>query len=822
MALPVPSIQAGESVGRRHGLSGARIPPHALAVLEALRFDGGGSGRLSSLEDADFRKVLEFCDPAQLTLTLNHLCRDALPGWVQARIDQNVRDYSQRFDRLQASLCEIADMLESRGIEFVVLKGFAHSPDFTPDPLLRVQGDIDIWCSPESVLAARDAMLELGYLPLCTSEGRHLPPMIRQSQWQWRGDYFASDLPIAVELHYQLWDEQAESIRAPGEQEFWKRRVTASLDGRQLPVLSTPDTLGFASLHLLMHVLHGDLRLQRAWEIANFLDTRAFDDTFWSWWRQCHSDSLRRLEAIIFRLVSDWFGCRLAAAVEEEIDSLPGDVGLWIERYALSPVEALFHPKKDEIWLQLCLVESLRDKCAILLRRIFPVRVPARVDEGTLGHALPTPAQIKRHLLFVGSRVVHHSRALFPVLLGGARWYWTRTRLGGGFLRFQAASVLFDLGMSIFFLLYNLYLLGLGFHENVLGQVSSLMSLGTLLGALPAAAITRRVGLRNTLLIAILGGAAAAFLRALNAGEAWLYATALLNGVFLSLWAVSYSPAIAGLSNARNRQFAFSLTCAAGMSIGILGGLVGGRLPGVLQYAMRASGSLQAKRTALLIASAFASLAALPAAGLRFAPVARAETKIYPSSRFLRRFLVSLWCWSLAVGAFNPFFNAFFSERLGMGVERIGLVFSCSHLVQVVAVLSAPMILRRMGETKGIASMQFVTALALAFLALSPAGGIAATVYVGYMSFQYMSEPGLFNMLMNRVAPGERSGASALYFLVTSIAGSVAAFAAGAAISRFGYPATLMTSGLVAAVAALLFGRLIHEEACAITSATSC
>jgi predicted MFS family arabinose efflux permease len=81
------------------------------------------------------------------------------------------------------------------------------------------------------------------------------------------------------------------------------------------------------------------------------------------------------------------------------------------------------------------------------------------------------------------------------------------------------------------------------------------------------------------------------------------------------------------------------------------------------------------------------------------------------------------------------------------------------------------------------------------------------------MSLQYMSEPGLFHLLMNRVAPEQRSGASALYFLATSLAGSLAAFAGGAAISRFGYPPVLVASGCVAMASALLFRSLVREKA---------
>src|SRR5271169_2420404 len=134
MALPVANA-VRRTPPPRPDLTAARIPEHARAVMEGLRFDGDGA-RLEAMDEGGYRKLLDFCDRAQLTLLLNSLHRDALPAWVQGRIDRNLADYSQRFERLKRSLFEIADVLAERGIEFVLVKGLAHAPDFTPDALL--------------------------------------------------------------------------------------------------------------------------------------------------------------------------------------------------------------------------------------------------------------------------------------------------------------------------------------------------------------------------------------------------------------------------------------------------------------------------------------------------------------------------------------------------------------------------------------------------------------------------------------------------------------------------------------------------------------
>jgi hypothetical protein len=76
--------------------------------------------------------------------------------------------------------------------------------------------------------------------------------------------------------------------------------------------LDLADTLVFAVLHFMMHLLHGDLRLQRAWEIAHFLHARSTDAAFWSRWESLYSPQVLQMQAIAFDLGRQWFGCDLS------------------------------------------------------------------------------------------------------------------------------------------------------------------------------------------------------------------------------------------------------------------------------------------------------------------------------------------------------------------------------------------------------------------------------------------------------------------------------------------------------------------------------
>ncbi|HZQ52974.1 MAG TPA: nucleotidyltransferase family protein [Bryobacteraceae bacterium] len=394
-----------------------KVPAWALALFEALRFTNPDSARLRSLSASEWHQLLKFCDAAQLTLLLGYICQEHLPAWVRGRISRDRANYSRRFATLQARVCEIAAAFEDSSIPFVLLKGFAQADLFTPDPMLRAQGDIDIWCLPESIDRASQTLRALGYRPFGKSRGRHLAPMIRETHWDWRGDHFAADLPIPVDLHYRLWDSEMERFSGPDESELWSRRAV-SPDAQGVPVLGDADIVAFSAFHLLMHLLHGDLRLQRAWEIAFFLENHSTDENFWNRWAGSYAPSVLSTQVIVFVLIRLWFECKLPRCVSNLAKELPGEVILWIERFGFSPVANLFTPNKDEVWLNLCLLKTRRDRVRVALRRFIPLN----------STTLPTN-QVRTDAsfpAFILRRALYHGRLLLPACWSAIRWQCLR------------------------------------------------------------------------------------------------------------------------------------------------------------------------------------------------------------------------------------------------------------------------------------------------------------------------------------------------------------------------------------------------------------
>jgi len=761
------------------------LPSGPAAVLAALHLSAPAHEPLGRLTEAEWRRTLDYCDRSRLTLALGEAARGALPQWVEDRIAANARGAAIRAEQAAELYRSLRERFAPAGIDFVVLKGLTHAA-LVPDPPPRVQYDVDLYLQRPDAFRARDLLMSDGWHPLEHMESfptDHLPALLPKSESKFRGDYFDPELPLPIELHFQFWNSNIERLPAPGVDAFWERRITRTVAGVDLGVLSPPDAVGYASLHLLKHLLRGSVQPFHVYEIARLLNSLADNSAFWGDWSSLHEAEMRRLEAVVFRLAQAWFGGRIASTVQEEIDRLPPATEEWFGRYAFSPAVCTFHPNKDELWLHLTLLQSNADRWRVARRRLLPANLPPRLGWYAVG------------------RLWHHASSLPRAVITGVGWKWRGTGLGQRFWWFVASAAIFNFGLFIFVLLYNLFLLDLGFREDFVGTVNGAMRAGSVLGTLPAALLAHRFGLKKTLLVTIVATAAAEVLRAVVGARFPLAALAFLSGAVFAVWAVILAPLIASAAPEQRRPAAFSVFFACMFAVGIGGNWIGGRLPLWM-------GS---KRAVLLASAAFAALAIFPAMKLRGLSMPEPGGRVWPRSRFLALYLVPFALWHLATGTFNPFNNVYFA-RLGFAVQRIGGIFSAAQLVQVAALLCAPAIIRRLGLLGGIVVMMAATAAGLGALASQPPGAAAIAAYMAYMSFQWMSEPGLNTLLMNHIDERERSGASALNYLVAFGAQALAAFAAGNLFTRLGYGWTLAGAGVLAAVSALLFRLLLRDR----------
>jgi predicted MFS family arabinose efflux permease len=764
------------------------------------------------LDSQQYRQLLDFCDQSRLTLALAYRADTSLPPGLTLAIQQRTQDNARRWDKLRAEYERIATALQATGTDFVVLKGFSHCPDLSPDPLFRPQYDLDLYVPQPQLTMARKTALSLGYHEVQAASAEaidHLPPMVRRTGWEWAGNYFDPEMPTALELHFQFWNELHDGFAMEGVEQFWERRAPKEFAGVRFPSLDPADRLGYACLHMLRHVLHGNLGLSHAYEISHFLHHQQ-GEAFWARCLALHSPSVVRAEAICFALAERWFHCKPATAVQEWTGRLSPEIRQWIDTRGWAPVARQFTPVKDELLLHLLLLDDQQKAWATIRRRLLPA-VPAiswspHAKEGSLSIGQRLRNRL-RAAKYTASRLRFHAEA-FPgtaaialrfLSLRFEKHYWT----------FFACACLYDAGLFVFFLLYNLFLLQLGRQEGTIGFTTSAMTAGSIAGTLGAMAAIPRVGIKRVLQIAFPLVALDTALRATATSPIAILGLAFLGGCLNATWAVCMSPMLAALTTARNRIAGFSMMFARGIAMGVVASVIGGYLPSWIGWMSGGRMALlDSYRYALLLSSLLVLAALLPLSRLpsRFAGEGPASLEFRRPGRELLPLLAALVLWHLGTGLVNPFMTVMFAKA-GYSSANIGLIASMSQALQAVAVLASPLMFRRMGRSRAISATAILTACAsLGFVFVAPQ--FAPVSYGLYMMFQFAAEPALYACLMESVDVRERSTASGLNFLVVFLSQAIAASSGGQLILLLGYPTLFALASLLCVSAAMMFLRL--------------
>src|SRR5262245_16033086 len=168
--------------------------------MAALHFAEPDPSLLKRLTERERRETLEFAARSHLALFLP-------PDFAPDLLADAALKNRQRLRNILDTYRELADTLKE--IEFVALKGVTRCDVFGIDIERRVQYDVDLYCPRDSVLQARNALVQTGYESIAGMETfptDHLPALLRKTLWEWKNDYFDPGIPLSVELHFRFWN----------------------------------------------------------------------------------------------------------------------------------------------------------------------------------------------------------------------------------------------------------------------------------------------------------------------------------------------------------------------------------------------------------------------------------------------------------------------------------------------------------------------------------------------------------------------------------------------------------------------------------------
>ncbi|HSG16640.1 MAG TPA: MFS transporter [Anaerolineae bacterium] len=385
--------------------------------------------------------------------------------------------------------------------------------------------------------------------------------------------------------------------------------------------------------------------------------------------------------------------------------------------------------------------------------------------------------------------------------LSGFGGYIAKIRL---FSRNARLFMIHVVGMDVIYgtwsVLFNLYLLAVGFDIAFIGLRLLLASITRALLAIPAGLISDRVGRKLSFVLGD-GGGAVMSLIAISTGDATLLlVTAVLGGAFGSIHGVAEPAFMAENSEDFERVHLFSVSSGTRTAAAIIGSALAGLIP--LLFA--GSGTLQEQiglyRTVAYIGIGgwFASL--IPAVMLTQVVKARVEIRGLRSlfagvknPGLIWKLTIPEAVIALGAGFTLPLMNVFFKQNLGSPEVEIGATFAAGEAFLVVGAFLAPLAVSRFGKVKSVVITRLLAIPFILLIAFSPDVGaafgsvftIAGLAYIARITFSNMASPVRSAFAMEILDPGERGTQVGIEMALASALSGLASYV-GAQLMELG------------------------------------
>jgi predicted MFS family arabinose efflux permease len=373
--------------------------------------------------------------------------------------------------------------------------------------------------------------------------------------------------------------------------------------------------------------------------------------------------------------------------------------------------------------------------------------------------------------------------------------------------------------MGIYGVLFNLYVLRLGYDLAFIGLINAATALAYALFSLPAGALGGRWSVRRTMVLGyglVATGLALPPLAQFTPvawRTGWLLVTYSFGVAGASLYMVNGSVFMMGATGQAERSHAFSVQTALSPLAAFFGSLIGGFLPGF--YAAlsdRSPDDAAPYGYALLTAAALLSLG-IPVLLATRESVPLGTVQSAPASGNARRaplFLVG----ALALvqllqgageGAARTFFNVYLDTRLDVATHLIGMLAAIGQLAAVPMALATPLLIARWRNGPTFIKASLGIACSLLPMAVVQRVGAASLGYIGVMAMSSVWRPPFQVYRLEIISPRWRalmSGASNM-----SLGLSWAAMSLGGAriAENAGYGSVFLLGAMLTTSGALLF-----------------
>lgn len=332
------------------------------------------------------------------------------------------------------------------------------------------------------------------------------------------------------------------------------------------------------------------------------------------------------------------------------------------------------------------------------------------------------------------------------------------------------SAVIFGAATGVYRLLFNFYVLSLGFDEALLGTMITAYNLAALIAALPMGYLADMLGRKNSLLISYALETLSIIGMVFWHTEIALFALNVLSGAALSLAAVTMSPFLMENSGEHERTYLFSFAMGLRMASESLGNWVGGYLPTwVAQIRVVTSTGSVAYGGALFIVGLASVGALLPLFFLKSPIRGRSEQTVFAPISYaskhpvlLGKLVSPMFVTSLGAGLIMPFMNVFYRQVYNQPDTVIGGLFAWGSLAMGIGLLIAPPLADRLGKIQLVVITQALSIPFLVLMGFSPIFFVSAAAYYIRLALMNMSSPVYDTYVMEHVEPSARAMVASL------------------------------------------------------------
>lgn len=247
---------------------------------------------------------------AQLYLSLNQLCPEAIPETVKSALQNHCRDSTSGGLFLTGQLFKILDLFEKNQIEVIPFKGPSLAYTLYENPAMREYGDLDIFVREEEVFKALNLLPELGYCTIPDYSSR-VKEQILKREWQYQ--LRREDGKGFVEIHWTVMPWY--SVLPLPTKKWWERAETIQIQDHAVRSFCPEDLFVALSVHGGRHQWAS---LRWISDLVKLLEANP-DLNLETIYEQAVNPDLRRIISLGFAVVRDLLSFELPSEIQLKI-----------------------------------------------------------------------------------------------------------------------------------------------------------------------------------------------------------------------------------------------------------------------------------------------------------------------------------------------------------------------------------------------------------------------------------------------------------------------------------------------------------------------